>query len=278
MQAIPARLHNRPSSSTLLKIRTPTATRGAAKRDPSPCGGSLSKKITRFRTLRGFFNKIPEGLETAPSETAPSFEPPSTVLHKYSHANQQVNNWGGNGYLNLWQPAINTSKGEGFSLTQHWYVGGSGTSLPGLQTVEIGWQVYPSLYGDTKPHFFIYHTADGYNHTGCYNLTCSDFVQTSSSIHIGSSIGPVSVSGGSQYEIQIQVQFYQGNWWLRYGGTAFGYYPKALFHGGQLTKNATVVDYGTETTGTNDWPPRQRRLLQQGMAESCLYPRSLLPQ
>ena len=29
------------------------------------------EEMTRFRTLRGFFNKIPEGLETAPSETAP---------------------------------------------------------------------------------------------------------------------------------------------------------------------------------------------------------------
>ena len=104
------------------------------------------EEITRFSSLKSFLQKSPDG-----EDEAPGFEPPGGVTHKYSHATQSVNNWGGNGYLNIWDPAINTAKSEIFSLTQHWYVGGSGTTLPGLQTVELGWQVFPAKYGNTQP-------------------------------------------------------------------------------------------------------------------------------
>jgi hypothetical protein len=209
------------------------------------------EELTRFRTLANYMRKEPEDVDPGPVSDIGNTV---AVTHKYSHATQSVNNWGGNGFLNIWKPAINTAASEGFSLTQHWYYGGSGTSLPGLQTVEVGWQVYPALYGNTNPHLFVYHTADGYNHTGCYNLSCSDFVSTSKAVVPGANVSPVSVAGGGQYEIQIQVQLYKGNWWIYYAGTAFGYYPTSLYHGGQLSHNASGVDYGTEVTGTTVWP------------------------
>jgi hypothetical protein len=169
--------------------------------------------------------------------------------------NQTVSNWGGNSTLNVWSPNVNTSQGEIFSLTQHWYVGGSGTSLPGLQTVEVGWQNYPAKYGDERSRLFIYLTADGYNHTGCYNHDCGDFVQTNGSVYLGGGFSNYSTTNGTQYAFNIQVQLYQGNWWIFYGTTPFGYYPGSLFHGGQLTHNATNAQYGTETVGSTVWPP-----------------------
>jgi hypothetical protein len=169
--------------------------------------------------------------------------------------NQTVNNWGGNSDINVWSPYVNTGANQTFSLTQQWYVGGSGKSLPGLQTVEIGWQVYPAKYGDERSHLFIYHTADGYNTTGCYNLECADFVQTNNGVYIAGGFTNYSSTNGAQWEMAIQAKLYKGNWWLFYNGVAFGYYPGSLFHGGQLTRNATQLQFGTESVGYPTWPP-----------------------
>ena len=93
---------------------------------------------------------------------------------------------------------MNTSKGEIFSLSQEWYVGGSGTTLPGLQTEEIGWVVYPAMFSNSeKAHFFIFSTADGYNTTGCWNNSCGDFVQVNSfGVYLGSPFSNYSTTGG----------------------------------------------------------------------------------
>jgi len=212
-------------------------------------------EISRFSTLRDFLRKSTR--ETVPEKMGANI-PPCTgpkCLHKYSVINQTVNNWGGNSAINVWSPPVNTAAGEDFSLTQHWYAGGSGTTLPGAQTVEVGWQNYPAKYGDQRSRLFIYHTADGYKTTGCYNLDCGDFVQTNGGVYLGGGFSNYSSTGGTQWEMGIQVQFYQGNWWIFYQGIAFGYYPGSLYHGGQLTKHATNAQYGTESTGTNLWPP-----------------------
>src|SRR5580658_578072 len=200
------------------------------------------EEMSRFSTLRDFLRKSPgeQGAPPASASAPPPCAPsPSCPPHKYSVFDQTVNNWGGNSSLNVWSPYVNTGANEVFSLTQQWYVGGSGTSLPGLQTVEIGWQNFPGKYGDERSRLFIYHTADGYNSTGCYNLECGDFVQTNGGVYLAGGFTHYSVTNGAQWEMAIQAQLYRGNWWLFYNGVAFGYYPGGLFHGGQLTQHAT---------------------------------------
>ncbi|KAF8766118.1 hypothetical protein HU200_007615 [Digitaria exilis] len=39
-------------------------------------------------------------------------------------------------------------------------------------SISVGWHVNPSLYGDSKAHFY----RDGYKSTGCYNLQCPGYV------------------------------------------------------------------------------------------------------
>ena len=123
----------------------------------------------------------------------------------------------------------------------------------------MGWQVYPQKYGNSKPNLFIYWTADGYGSTGCYNLDCSAFVQTNSSVTIGQYIGSISTLNGPQYSKEVAFYLYQGNWWLYVGGTssnnAIGYYPATIYRNGALTRNASVIEYGGETVGTTSWPP-----------------------
>jgi hypothetical protein len=45
-----------------------------------------------------------------------------------------VNNLGGGGFVIVWDPIIGAN--QIFSLSQHWYVGGSGGNL---QPAEVGW-------------------------------------------------------------------------------------------------------------------------------------------
>ncbi|KAJ1277109.1 hypothetical protein BS78_05G269000 [Paspalum vaginatum] len=85
------------------------------------------------------------------------------------------------------QAVHQVEKGEDFSLTQFWIAGGSFDNND-LNTIEVGWQVYPVLYGDNSTRLFIFWTRDAYETTGCYNLSCSGFVQTNNQIVIGGSI------------------------------------------------------------------------------------------
>ena len=207
--------------------------------------------LAKFTSLDAFFRKSPNGGGLPPLNTV---APAVTATHRYAHAYQSADNLGGHSYLNVWAPAIWAN--QIFSLSQHWYVGGSGS---GLQTAEVGWQVYPQLYSSTMPVFFIYWTADGYNQTGCYNLTCGAFVQTNSSWAIGGALSPSSTLNGPQYEVEVAYYLYQGNWWLYVNGTtsdnAIGYYPGTIYNGGALSNNASYIDYGGEVVGTTSFPP-----------------------
>jgi hypothetical protein len=142
--------------------------------------------------------------------------------------------------------------GEIFSLSQQWYVGGSGS---GTQTVEVGWQNYPGKYGSENSALFIYWTRDNYATTGCYNLDCGAFVQTNSNWHFGSGFSNYSAFGGTQYEFAAQFYLYAGNWWLALGGSWVGYYPGSIFAGGQMAHYAQLIEYGTESVGSTWYPP-----------------------
>jgi hypothetical protein len=217
-------------------------------------------EMTRFESMQRFFQKSPEGGGRPPrtkGNPTPVLEPIAPAVaatHRWAHAYQNVDNLGGHSFINVWDPGIGAN--QVFSLSQHWYVGGSGA---GLQTAECGWQVYPGKYNTKLPVFFIYWTADDYNKTGCYNLDCSAFVQTSHNVTIGGTLAPSSVYGGQQYEINLYFYLYQGNWWLYWGGglasNAIGYYPTSLYKGGAMAHHASEIDYGGETVGTTSFPP-----------------------
>lgn len=206
--------------------------------------------VTRFPKLADFFQKHETG-------GRPPFKPQGALkpqggpvfpeTHRYAHAFQDVDNFGGSSWLNLWRPIPTFNQ---FSLSQQWYTGGDP-----VQTVEGGWQVYPALYGNTYPCLFVFWTADGYNNTGAYNLTKPGFIQVTNAFILGAPWNRWSTGNSTQWG--FQMTWYRdpanGNWWLFLRGAGktvpVGYYPRALYGNGQMSKYATRIDFGGEVTG-----------------------------
>jgi hypothetical protein len=205
------------------------------------------EELTRFESLEQFLQKGPDGAGQLPSIS------PVGVTHKYAYTYQNKSNQGGSNTLNLWSPPVDTAQSQVFSLAQHWIVGYYSNNV--VQTVEGGWQVYPQKYATTNAVLFIYWTADGYGTTGCYNLDCPGFVQTSSSLHLGAGFSNYSVAGGPQYQVTLSRRLYQGNWWLGVGSKWVGYYPILLYQNGPLASQSTQIEFGGETVGSTSWPP-----------------------
>ncbi|MGI3904198.1 MAG: neprosin family prolyl endopeptidase [Janthinobacterium lividum] len=209
--------------------------------------------VSRFETLGQFLRKGP-GAPGTPQRPDPTVQAPALDVHKYSHSYQYVSALGGTTDINLWNPKVDTSKGEIFSLSQFWYVNTNGP----VQTVETGVQNYPQLYGTNQSVLFIYWTSDGYGNVGCYNLMCPGFIQTNKSVLIGADFQNYSTLLGQQYYARLSALNQNGNWWIYLGGTdpanAIGYYPAAVFHGTPITQAANIIDYGGEVVGSSTWP------------------------
>jgi Neprosin len=232
------------------------------------------EQLSRFETLRQFFEKGPNG-SGHPLEPAQAAPTTPTNAHAYSFTYQYVNNLGPSTNINVWRPYVYTNQNEVFSLAQLWTIGYS--SAP-VQTAETGWQNYPALYGNENSNLFIYWTADGYQHTGCYNLSCAGFVQTSPSLHLGAGFTNYSLFDGPQYEIRLQYLLYQGNWWLRFGNSWVGYYPATIYNGGQLSKYSNLLEFGSESVpgffeGVNVWPSEGSTLFSSSGWSYAAYQR-----
>ena len=190
--------------------------------------------LKNFRTLDDFLRKSP-----------PKKGP--TAKHQYAHAYRLGDNWGAQTVLNVWGPY--TERSDEFSLAQMWVVRGSGSTL---ETVEAGWQKYRDFYGDYRPRLFIYFTPDNYGSGGCYNLTCGAFVQVNNSVYIGGGFTNVSQhphpSAAWEFKLRWQKDGAEGHWWLKYGDTWVGYYPRSKFDSNGLRSKAGEVDFGGEIT------------------------------
>jgi len=198
--------------------------------------------LTRFETLEDFFRKG-HGYIIPPCGGGGG----SSAGHEYAHAARSVANLGAESVLSLWSPYV--EKSNEFSLSQIWVVRGSGSNR---ETVEAGWQVYKDLYGDWRSHLFIYFTPDNYGSGGGYNLTTGAFVQVNNTVYIGGGFTNYSSLGGSQYTIKILLykDGTNGHWWLRYGNTWVGYWPRNRFDDNGLRNQADRIDYGGEIVNT----------------------------
>ncbi|PIA64531.1 hypothetical protein AQUCO_00100187v1 [Aquilegia coerulea] len=154
---------------------------------------------------------------------------------------------GARGDINVWNPYVEAK--DEYSSAQIWLRNGPPDKY---ESVESGWMVNFKVYGDTRTRLFAYWTADSSTNTGCFDLTCSGFVQTNNQIALGAAIEPVSQQYRTQYQISIYVYMEPktGNWWLQYGNKInIGYWPGHLFK--SLSHNALYVMWGGEVYSSN---------------------------
>jgi hypothetical protein len=118
----------------------------------------------------------------------------------------------------------------------------SGADNSSKQTVEVGWNVDPSVNGDTDPHLFVFHWRDG--KPQCYNA-CG-FVQYSKTVKPGDTL-PANT------QKRFGIQHSGGVWWVAYNSEWIGHFPDSLW-GGKYTKAGAVQWFG-EVVSPDDVPP-----------------------
>jgi hypothetical protein len=201
--------------------------------------------LDNFETLEDFLRARPPHALTGPTDQ-----------HQYAYSYILVDSWGAQSTLNVWSPY--TERASEFSLSQIAVTRGAGSDK---ETVESGWQKYRDLYGDYRPRLFIYFTPDNYGSGGCYNLTCSAFVQVNNSVYIGGGFTNISThphpSTAWEFTIRWQRHGETGDWWLKYGDTWVGYYPSRLFDDDGLRPHGSKASFYGEII--DDEPERHTR-------------------
>ncbi|KAK4277360.1 hypothetical protein QN277_015372 [Acacia crassicarpa] len=148
---------------------------------------------------------------------------------------------GGKGDIIVFNPFVETD--DEYSTSQVALINGAYNNY---ELVEAGWAVNPSVYGDRQTRLFAYWTVDGSIKTGCFDLTCPGFVQTSNEIALGAAINLKSIPADLTYQITIYIYKdpYTNNWWLQYNEKNMGYWPAEIFSG--MRSNAESVEWGGE--------------------------------
>ncbi|XP_057462558.1 uncharacterized protein LOC130752739 [Actinidia eriantha] len=115
----------------------------------------------------------------------------------------------------------------------------------GPDSIQVGWRVDPSLYGDSCTRLFI-NTQAGQSR--CFDTRCPGFVIVNTEIPLGFVYSETSSRGGPVYEVQLCLSrdLVNGNWWLLVedDNTEIGFWPKQIFSG--LADLASYADWGGE--------------------------------
>lgn len=181
--------------------------------------------------------------------------PPNPAGYFHATSAQTVTCYGCEAWYNVWDPRVDipSSPGDDHSISQTWI---QNYQKPQAGSVEAGLTVDHSLNGDAFNHIFSYFTTNGYtadgDNIGGYNRLHKGWIQYNASIFPGTRINGSSTQGaGSQLEIGLKFQLYNGNWWLGFNNNEsgpwiwLGYYPASLFGGG-LGNFGQWVSFGGE--------------------------------
>lgn len=158
---------------------------------------------------------------------------------------------GANAVIDVWSPSIEVGDVSKASIT---LISGSGLDI---NLIEAGWTVDRRLYNDDKPRFTACWTSDDFTETGCFNLECSGFVQTSNQVGLSASIEPVSTYGGDRFAFYLAIHQDSStkNWWLTFEEEMVGYFPNSLFS--NLGDGANFIFWGgTVSTLTAESDPK----------------------
>jgi hypothetical protein len=194
-------------------------------------------KLDASTTLKQILSKtMPGDARRRGANPLAGEEPPAPNAHLYADTTLYTENLVTIGEINVWNPSV--YKSAEFSLGQTAVIAYATfcffTCVENvMQTVEAGWQDYPQKYGTSQPHFFVFYSTNGHtssgDNVGGYNMDFDGFVQYDTTISPGQTIGSHSVQGGTQVEIDVEVAFFFGAWWVRFNDRWVGYYPASLY-------------------------------------------------
>ncbi|MBV9328232.1 MAG: neprosin family prolyl endopeptidase [Chloroflexi bacterium] len=200
----------------------------------------LRPDVSKVRQLEDLRSKR-GGLLVNPNRRNKEPTDPNPAGYFHASSSQSTTLYGCDAWLNVWDPAVDipSSPGDDHSISQTWL---QNYSKPKTQSLEGGLTVDKSLNGDAYNHLFTYYTTNGYtkdgDNIGGYNRLEKGWIQYHASIYPGIRINGSSVQGGTQLEIGIKYQLYQGNWWFGFNNNEsgpwiwLGYYPASLYGGG----------------------------------------------
>uniref|UniRef100_A0ACD6ADB7 Uncharacterized protein n=1 Tax=Avena sativa TaxID=4498 RepID=A0ACD6ADB7_AVESA len=125
-----------------------------------------------------------------------------------------------------------------------------GSEVTSLNVIQIGWEVAPETYGDSRTHLGSLWTTDGYTKTSCRNADCAFVPEKGAHMTLGGVIETVSQPNGPKQTITIKVikDHITGDWMVYYGFNGdnpalIGRFPKAIFTGG-LANRAREIQFG----------------------------------
>jgi hypothetical protein len=208
-------------------------------------------KISRTTTLQ---NLLTKGRRGGKSKGVPGEPNPAGYFHATSAL--WTTSYGCSAWLNVWDPKINipSSPGDDHSISQFWLQYNQAPQL--VQSLEAGLTVDQGLNGDLSNHIFSFYTVNNYGNgnpaanIGGYNALVSGWVQIHKTIFPGIRVNGSSEQGGTQLEIGLKYQLFEGNWWLGFSNDGskpwvwLGYYPASLFNG--LANNGNWLSFGGE--------------------------------
>ncbi|KAL5080277.1 hypothetical protein RYX36_008698 [Vicia faba] len=224
-----------------LKISQTWQKSGSCPKGTIPIRRILKKDLLRTTSLDRFGLKPPTLLNN--STNTSNFNDSFGVIsnsHSGAHIQTSGSNFiGAEANINVWNPKIDLD--EDSSTAQMWLKAANGLDF---ESIEAGWMVNPDFYGNHDTRFFTYWTKDSYKSTGCFDLTCSGFVQTNSEVALGAAILPISSENGDQFELNVGIYLDElGHWWLKINhNVPIGYWPAGLFV--SLKHSAVLVQWG----------------------------------
>ncbi|KAL3636374.1 hypothetical protein CASFOL_020921 [Castilleja foliolosa] len=160
--------------------------------------------------------------------------------------------------MDVWAPHVDNSNKTSESLIQlEMFNFDNGNR----NTIGVGWQVNPELYGDDATRLTIYwekYTYYNQNTTFCYNDKCSaGFVQTNNTIRLGEKFITISsyVKNGPHFAFPVSMykDSQTKNWWLIVNEIVVGYWPWQLFSN-DINGSANGVQLGGKITTTTTNP------------------------
>ncbi|XP_020206465.1 uncharacterized protein LOC109791566 [Cajanus cajan] len=176
--------------------------------------------------------------------------------------------YGVNGTNSIYNPKLDRT--DQITLSNLWVQNGQGDAG---NKISVGWHVLPYLYGNDATHFYSTWTSDNYKKTGCYNIRCPGFVQTSKGYYPGARAPNTSTYGGIMIEVELSISQdpVTKNWWFQWNGINVGYFPAALFSN---LASADQVGWGGRTRpppGTPSPPMGSGHFPDYNIVHACYF-------